>query len=326
MPIISAMSNHLLSQQEIENVFKSVQQKNPTDTASRAQPYDFRRPDRIAKDQLRAIHLIHETFARSIGSSLSAFLRAYVAVNIVSVEQLSFAEFLRSLPALTCLINLGMVGFDNSALMEINPGILFPVLELILGGSLAKPARIDREITEIERAVLDGFFRILIKDLKEAWRLVPAALDFQIEGYETDPQLLQILSPNEAVVAISIELRVGDIAGMMNIGIPSIIFKMLGQKMDQHMVRKSELSESEQNRIMRLLRPAAVHVDIRLTGPTLTVRDLLSLKADDVLSFDYPVQKPMNVSFNGRQKYLGQIVATGRKRAVELGQRMMLDD
>ena len=321
------MADRVLSQQEIENVFKSVQQKGPEDElANLAQPYDFRRPDRIAKDQLRAMHMIHETFARSIGSSLSAFLRAYVAVNIVSVEQLSFAEFSRSLPSPTCLLNLGMVGFDNSALMELNPSMLFPVLELILGGSNATPTKIDREISEIERAILDGFFRILIKDLKDAWRMVPAALDFRIDGFETDPQLLQILSPNEAVVAISIELRMGEIAGMMNIGIPSIIIKMLGQRMDQHAIRRTDLTEDEQSRIMRLLRPAAIRMDTRLSGPTLTVRDLLNLKIDDVLSFDYPVQRPMNITFNGRRKYLGNIVATGRKRAVELSELVMVDD
>ena len=321
------MADRVLSQQEIENVFKSVQQKGPEDElANLAQPYDFRRPDRIAKDQLRAMHMIHETFARSIGSSLSAFLRAYVAVNIVSVEQLSFAEFSRSLPSPTCLLNLGMVGFDNSALMELNPSMLFPVLELILGGSNVTPTKIDREISEIERAILDGFFRILIKDLKDAWRMVPAALDFRIDGFETDPQLLQILSPNEAVVAISIELRIGEIAGMMNIGIPSIIIKMLGQRMDQHAIRRTDLTEDEQSRIMRLLRPAAIRMDTRLSGPTLTVRDLLNLKIDDVLSFDYPVQRPMNITFNGRRKYLGHIVATGRKRAVELSEVLSVDD
>lgn len=320
------MADRVLSQQEIENVFRSVQKTPGDDIATRAHPYDFRRPDRIAKDQLRAMHVIHETFARSIGSSLSAFLRAYVAVNLVSVEQLSFSEFSRSLPSPTCLINLGIKGFDNNALMELNPSILFPVLELILGGSSAKPAKIDREMTEIERAILDGFFRILIKDLKDAWRMVPAALDFRVDGNETDPQLLQILSPNEAVVAISIELRIGDNAGMMNIGIPSIIIKMLGQKMDQHQVRKSEMTEAENERILRLVRPAAVRMDVRLTGPTLTTRDLLSLKVDDVLSFDHPVQRPMNVSFNGKQKYLAHVVATGRKRAVQLGELVRLDD
>ena len=321
------MADRELSQQEIENIFKSVQQKSPgEDLATRTEPYDFRRPDRIAKVQLRAMHMIHETFARSIGSSLSAFLRAYVAVNIVSVEQLSFAEFSRSLPSPTCLLNLGMVGFDNSALMELNPSILFPVLELILGGSNATPTKIEREISEIERAILDGFFRILIKDLKDAWRVVPATLDFRIDGFETDPQLLQILSPNEAVLAISIELRIGEIAGMMNIGIPSIIIKMLGQRMDQHAVRRTELTAEEQSRIMRLVRPAAIRVDTRLSGPTLTVRDLLNLKLDDVLTFDYPVQRPVTVAFNGRRKYLGQIVATGRKRAVELGEVVTVDD
>ena len=108
--------------------------RRPT-PAEKAQPYDFRRPDRIAKDQLRAIHLLHENFARSLASSLSAYLRAYVAVNLVSVEQLSFMEFTQCLPSPTSMIVLGMKPFDGNAVLEINPSLVFPILEMLLGGS-----------------------------------------------------------------------------------------------------------------------------------------------------------------------------------------------
>jgi flagellar motor switch protein FliM len=314
------MADRVLSQQEIDRVFRTLQNKDSEDIAKRAQPYDFRRPDRIAKEQLRSIHLLHETFARSLGSSLSAFLRAYVAVNLVSVEQLSFTEFSRSLPSPTCLLSLGILGFDNNALLELNPSCVFPILEILLGGSGASQLRIEREITEIEWAVLDALFRIILRDMKESWKLVTTSLDFTIEGFETEPQLLQILSPNEAVVAVSIELRVGEISGMMNIGIPSIVIKMLGQKLEQHHIRKSEMTEAESNRIMRLIRPAEMRIDCRLSGPKLSVEDLLKLEVDDVVTFDYPVNRPVYVSVNGRTKFQGQVVVSGRKRAVELGE------
>src|ERR1039457_5546856 len=123
------------------------------DPAKRAQPYDFRRPDRIAKDQLRAIHILHENFARSLASSLSAYLRAYVVVNLVSVEQLSFMEFSQCLPSPSCLVSLGMKPYEGNAVLEINPGLVFPIIEMLLGGGARSVLKVSREITEIEQSV-----------------------------------------------------------------------------------------------------------------------------------------------------------------------------
>src|SRR5271156_2318811 len=205
----------VLSQDEIDRVFRSRQDQED-DTASKAIAYDFRRPDRIAKDQLRAIHLLHENFARNLASSLSAYLRAYVAVNLVSVEQVSFVEFTQILPSPTSLIALGLKPYDGSAVLEINPSLVFPILEMLLGGS-GKMVKMTREITEIEQSILEGLLRIILQDLRNSWQAV-TALEFSIESHETEPQLLQILAPNEAVVAISIEVRIGETTGMMNIG------------------------------------------------------------------------------------------------------------
>jgi len=148
------MGKHVLSQEEIDSVFRKKQPVE--DPTVKAQAYDFRRPDRIAKDQLRAIHLLHENFARSLASSLSAYLRAYVAVNLVSVEQLAFIEFAQMLPSPTSLVALGMKPFDGSAVLELNPSLVFPVLEMLLGGTGQSAQKPDREITEIEQSILDG--------------------------------------------------------------------------------------------------------------------------------------------------------------------------
>jgi flagellar motor switch protein FliM len=310
--------DRVLTQEEIDSVFKKMRTSAADPAGQKAQPYDFRRPDRIAKDQLRSIHLLHENFARGLAASLSAYLRAYVAVNLVSVEQLSFMEFTQCLPSPTSMIALGMKPYDGNAVLEINPSLVFPILEMLLGGSGKMAVRMTREITEIEQSILDGLLRIILHDLRTSWQAV-TALEFSIESHETEPQLLQILAPNEAVVAISLEVRIGETAGMMNIGIPSIIVKMLRQKFDQQWsVRKTKATEEEHSRVMRLIRPAIIHLDARLQGPTLSVATLLDLREGDVLEFDYPVNRPVDVTVNGKLKYKGEVVTSGRKRAFEV--------
>jgi flagellar motor switch protein FliM len=313
--------DRVLSQDEIDSVFKRMQKsKASDDPADNAQPYDFRRPDRIAKDQLRAIHLLHENFARSLASSLSAYLRAYVMVNLVSVEQISFLEFTQCLPSPSCIVSMAMRPFDSNAILELNPAIVFPILEMLLGGNGKTRLRVDREITEIEQLLLDGVLRIILHDLEESWAPV-SAIHFRVEKHETEPQLLQILSPSEAVVAVGIEIRIGEQAGMMNVGIPSIIIKMLRQRFDQQWsVRKAEATEEDRERALNLLLPAQIKFDARLQGPRLTVGELLQVDVGDVIVFDYAADRPVDLLVNGRLLFQGGIVDTGRRRAISLDQ------
>lgn len=321
------MSDRVLSQHEIDSMFqKTSDSARRSELARRAQPYNFRRPDRIAKDQLRSIYVLHEAFSRSLASSLSAYLRAYVVVNLVSVEQLSFTEFQQVLPSPTVVATLRAKPFENNCLLELNPSIIFPMLEMLLGGSSVSITKVTREVTEIEQSILESIFKLMLRDLKEAWKGV-AHIDFQIEGYETEPQLMQILAPNEAVVAVSIEIRIGELSGMMNLGIPSIIIKMLSHKFaEQWTVRKSEAKEEEIQRVLKLVRPSKLQIDARLRGPNIHMHDLLQLKAGDVLSFDYPISKPLDVEINGLRKFHCSIAVSNRKRSVKVLGPVDLDE
>lgn len=315
MPLLE----RVLSQEEIDNVFRNLRE-GPSDEASeaKAQPFDFRRPDRIAKEQLRALHMLHETFARNLASSLSAYLRAYVMVNLVSVEQISFQEFTLGLPSPTCIVSLGMQPFDNNAVLELNPSLVFPILEMLLGGIGKSSTKLDREITEIEQAILEGLFRVILQDLHTAWSAV-SPIHFAIDSHETEPTLLQILAPNEAVVAVAIEIRIGDCSGMMNLGVPSIIIKMLRQKFDQQWsIRKTESTEEQQARNLRLIKLSDVQLDTRLQGPTLSVANLLKLDEGDVLTFDYPLDRPLDLVINGKLKFRGNLMSAGRKKALRV--------
>jgi flagellar motor switch protein FliM len=311
-----------LSQQEIDAVFQNTP-GHPAERAGskRAALFDFRRPDRIAKSQLRAIHQLHDNFVRNLVSSLSAYLRSYLIINLVSVEQLSYSEFLECLPSPTCIASLGLKPYDGNAVLELNSSLIFPILEILLGGDGKLQFSAQREITEIEQVLLDGLFRLILRDLKEAWTLV-TNIDFTIETIETEPQFLQILAPTEAVVAVAIEIRIGDSVGMMNIAMPSIIVKMMRQKFDQQWtLRKSASTELEQSRILGLIRQACLPSEVVLSGPTVLLRDLMNLEEGDVLSFEFPVARPLDLMIGGQRKFLGEIVDAGHRTAFRVGER-----
>jgi flagellar motor switch protein FliM len=306
-----------LSQQEIDAVFQTKQDHRRETPAVR---FDFRRPDRIPKSQVRAIHLLHDVFVRNLVSSLSAYLRSYLTVNLVSVEQLSYAEFLEGLPSPTCIVSMGLRPYDGSGVLELNPALVFPILEMLLGGTGRLSGSIQRDITEIEQKLLDGLFRIILHDLAEAWKGV-TQIDFTIESMETEPQLLHLLAPNEAVVAMGVEVRIADTVGMMNIAMPSIVIKMMRQKFDQQWsVRKTQASEAEQGRLLSMIRDASLTLEARLDGLGLCVRDLLDLKEGGLLIFDRAPGSQIDLLVNDCRRYSGQIVRLGYKRALVLEQ------
>ena len=278
--------------------------------------FDFRRPDRIPKSQVRAIHLLHDTFVRNVVSSLSAYLRSYLTVNLVSVEQFSYSEFLDGLPSPTCMVSLGLSPYDGNGVLELNPSLVFPILEMLLGAPASRRA-IQRDITEIEQKLLDGLFRIILHDLREAWKGV-TEVDFTIESMETEPQLLHILAPNEAVVSIGVEIRIGETVGMMNIALPSIVIKMMRQKFDQQWsVRKTHASQSEQLRVLRSLRDANLTLEARLEGQTVSLRNLLGWR-----------RQPAEIRFPGRavHRNAGQRAAQVFRTSSKHGQEESLPD
>jgi len=312
-----------LSQQEIDAVFQNTQSPQAQKPGKRAAAFDFRRPDRIAKSQLRAIHQLHDNFVRSLVSSLSAYLRSYLVINLVSVEQLSYSEFLECLPSPTCIASLGLKPYDGNAVLELNSSLIFPILEILLGGDGKLQFSAQREVTEIEQVLLDGLFRLILRDLHEAWTFV-TNIDFTLETIETEPQFLQILAPTEAVVAVAIEIRIGDSVGMMNIAMPSIIIKMMRQKFDQQWsLRKSASTDVEQSRILSLIQTSTLMSEVTLSGPQVLLKDLVNLEEGDILSFEFPAARQLDLRLNGQRKYRGEMVDAGRRAAFRVSERFL---
>jgi len=265
-----------LSQSEIDAVFQNIQERKRESPAGEIR---FRRPDRIPKSQVRAIHLLHDTFVRNLVSSLSAYLRSYLTVNLVSVEQLSYAEFLDGLPSPTCIVSLGSepLRWKRGDGTESLAGI----------PDSGDAARRQREIVGVDSTRYHG------NRAKTAGRIVPhhpARFAGSLESgsppstspsnrWKRSHSLVHILAPNEAVVSIGIEIRIGDTVGMMNIAMPSIVIKMMRQKFDhQWSVRKTHANEAEQARILRVLRGGHDHARSSDGRPHRLGADLLSLR------------------------------------------------
>jgi flagellar motor switch protein FliM len=311
--------DHALSQEAIDALFQSQGANHPgAARANQARSYDFRRTDRIPKEQIRAIRAVHDTFTRSLASSLSAYLRTYVSVNLISVEQLSFLEFVSTLPSPTCLTTLSMAPFESLGLLEINASLAYPLIEILLGGGKVKPLVVTREMTDIEQKILDGLLVLVPQNLALAWQSV-AAVDFSIESHESEPAMLRILAPNEAIIVIGTEIQLGEISGMMNIGIPAAIIKMLRQKFEQQWnIRKTTVTDDESARILALVQQSALEVQAELRGSAVTFGDLLRLQTGDILLLDKTVDAPVELTVNGIPKYEGRVMITERRKAVSL--------
>lgn len=326
----SSMAGHVLWERDIlkgENVSQASEPvseeaigaadgADPDGNLTRPNPlFDFRRPDRISKAQLRAIHNLHEVFARNMGASLSAYLRAYLTASIVSVKQLSFQEFSADLASPTCLLSLGLQPYEGNAVLELNPAVIFPMIELLLGSGGRQPVTLKREITEIELKLLQSLFRIILQDLQGAWRSV-VNLEFAVEAVETETQSFRVLAPQEAVVAIGIEMRIGEVSGMMNLAIPSVILKMMRQKFDQQwMARKTETGPVRPSQIFKKIRSGTVRLEASMGGPSISIRDLILLEAGDVLLVDHPAKSLMTLTVNGVRKYQGRVISSAGKAA-----------
>ena len=209
---------------------------------------------------------------------------------------------------------------DGNSVLEVNPSLVIPMIDILLGGSGEMVGGEARELTEIEQSIAEGVLKVILHDLRETWAPV-VEIDFQVEAMETQPQLMQILSANEAIVAIGFEVTLGEARGMVNFGVPSIIVKMLGQRFEQQWsIRKRASSGRDRRRIYDLIRKVPVKFEARAPLSQIHLKDLMALKVGDIVSLDVPIDKPARVLVNGKEKFSGEVVGVKGRRSIEIGE------
>jgi len=311
----------ILSQDEIDALLSSAPSGDAATIAGDAGlggviTYNFRRPDRISKDQIRSLHFLHDRFARNAASSLAAYLRAMTDLSIVSVEQFSYSEFLMSLADPTAYYAIAIPPLDGLGALELNPTLAFTIVDRMLGGSgLSAPP--NRALTEIEQNVVDAVVRVLLGHLSETWKAV-FDLEFKINGRETRPQMLQVMGPNEVVILLVFDLKVGDIRGMLNLCIPASVVEATGYSFVQRWQRSNRVpTASERQWLGTNLGRVPLTVTTSLET-RLRARELVELKLGDTLNLGVPVQRPVDVCVGNRAKFEGRLTTNDGHAALRL--------
>ena len=295
-----------LSREEIDAAFHGRQKETEPNGEKGVQPFDFQKPDRIPNSQLRAIRFLHETFVRNLTSSLSAYLGVYMSGSLASVEQIPYSAFLDSLPPHTCMVSLTLLPYGDNAMLEISPSLVFPALELLLGGKEMSSRVMNRELTEMERHLLSSFFRLITGDLERTWRGIDD-VEFRVDSLDTKRRPSRGLAPTEAVVAIGMEFRTEDCSGMINLAIPSITIKSMVHKFDRQATRsEAGPKESDRRRHLNWLLAASVNVEPQIFS-RITVRDLLALAPGSLLLLDHALNEPLTATMNGRPRLEGEV-------------------
>jgi flagellar motor switch protein FliM len=282
--------------------------------------YNFRRPDRVSKEQMHALQFLHERGARNLSTSLSAYLRTTINLSVASVEQFSYQEFLSSRSDPTAFYSLSIAPFDEVGAIEINPSVAFAMIDRMLGGS-GQSVAIARPLTEIEQNVVDEVVKLLLDGLAEAWKAV-TNLTFSIRGRETRPQMLQVAAPNEIVCAVIFDLKVGDVRGMISLCIPTGVVETAGSQFSNAWQRqRRELSPAERAWMDENLARVPVSV-VPLIRTRLKTGAVLALKPGEILSLPLSADQPLDVYAGGVRKMTGRLASEFGRLMVQIETRV----
>ncbi|GAB4267912.1 MAG: flagellar motor switch protein FliM [Candidatus Rifleibacteriota bacterium] len=288
-------------------------------TKKKITTYDFRRQTKFSKEQLNTIQLIHESFARFIGTDLSTRLRAFAQATIIAVEQRTFEELIHSIYNPTFITIFRSDNLDGKALIDINLNIVFTILDRLLGGNGA-PLGILRQLTEIEKQIMTKVMSGIIDRLREAWiniiDLAPA-----IELVESNPQFAQIVPPSEIVLSVTIEIKIHDVTGVLTLCIPYNTVEPIVHKFNAASwfaaVRKEPM-QTNVEAITHQVKDVDLPVVAELGTATVTLQDILGLGPGDLIVTDQLVKNDLNIRVGNLVKFKGRPGILGKKMAISI--------
>jgi len=318
----------ILSQDEVDALLSAVDRGEipdggpavaPTRSSATAIRYNFRKPNRVSKDQVKMLQSIHESFARLYTASLTTMLRGLVEIELKTVEQVSYGEFIMSLSPPNCLVVFNMEPLKGGAAMEINANVLFRFIDRLLGGSGLLPVRL-RDFTEVEQVLIERIAVRAMMDLQQSWQHA-GTFGFRVAHLETTPQFVQLTSPNEVVIVITFEVTVGEETGHMTLAFPHLLLEPVMPKLNTHRhfaTLQRELSAEEGQGLQDNLMRIGLTVRGVLAEVPITIRDLLDLKPGQVLPLGKRATAPALVEIEGVPRFTGRPGTVNRKRALRV--------
>jgi flagellar motor switch protein FliM len=304
--------NKVVSQDELDVLLDA-----PPDGISRpTTTYDFRRPDRVTSEQLRSVEMLHERFAQDVAMSLAAFLRSTIEMRLEGVDQITYGEFLGTLPESTALYALAMTPLDSLTALEINADVAFTMIDRLLGGSGRNP-RPARPLTDIEQNILDTVVKLLVDQLTQAWRGAGGAT-FSIHARETRPQMLQVTGRSDVVVQLTFALKVAETEGLVKLCIPAAVFEAVRDTfVSSPEQAPPQRSDQDATWLHANLGRAPMAVDVQL-ATVLAASELIALAPGDVLTLGHGASDPIAISVGGKTVLVGHLLVHNGSLAIRV--------
>ena len=303
--------SEVLNQNEIDSLLSAldsgnvdVEEMKESNESDNVKKYDFRRPNKLSKEQMRTLQMIHENFARLLTTTLSTRLRSMVSFEVASIEQLSYIEFIRSLPEPTIIGVSELYPLDGQFIFEINPEVGFTIIDRLFGG-LGKPIEEIRSFTDIEQVVLKKSLRWIMQSFTEAWENL-LEIKPRLRELESNPQFTQIVPDNDMTIIITLSASVANSEGLVNICIPYIMLEPIVSQLNaQHWFSntRKERTNEHISKLKERIKKAQVDLYAELGQTDLTVEDILYLKEGDIVKLNKKVKEPIDVRVGKIKKF-----------------------
>lgn len=318
----------ILSQDEVDLLLNAVS-KGDLDSADQAYDrveardlisYDFRRPERVSKEQLKGLQSLFEAFSREVSIVMPPFLRTVVRVDLISIDQLTYDEFILSVGRPTSLSIINMAPLDGNAVIEMSLDMVFPIVDRVLGGrGAALPEA--RELTEIENRIVSRLVVMILDCWRRSWdQLIEFKLN--VIAQESDPLIVQIVGGSEMVILIGYEVHVGDRVGQMNMCIPLMVLNPVLDQITQQTHYKRRMSRELAKRVAvqlnRLVRKSTVPVDAILGRARLPLSEIAQLQVGDVVQLDADIKVPIPIEVGGLRRFAAKPGRLGEQSAVQI--------
>lgn len=319
----------ILSQDEVDLLLNAVAEGDvpaAESAAKRAGPessltsYDFRRPERVSKEQLKGLQSLFEAYAREVSIIFPPFLRTVVRVDLTSIDQLTYDEFILSVARPTALSVVNMAPLEGTAVLELSPTMVFPIVDRVLGGKgMTLPEA--RELTEIEERIIQRIVMMMLDALRRSWEQL-IEFDLSVIQQESDPLIVQIVAGSEMVILVGYEVHIGETVGTMNFCIPLMVLNPILDQISQQAHFSRRVSEDAaritRNAIVKTLVKAEIPVEAILGEATLTLQDVARLQVGDVVQLNHSPYDPLTVRIGGFERFKAQPGHRREQSAVQL--------
>ncbi len=316
----------VLSQAEIDNLLQAISSGEidaddiKEDAGKNVKEYDFKRPAKFSKEHLRTLEIIFEHYGRLLSTNYPVYLRKNVQVSVVNSEALTFSEFTNSLSNPVILGVVNFLPLNGNIMIELSATLGFAMIDRLLGGQ-GDPLEKNREFSEIELSLVEKMVAVSVSLLREPWKNVVEDLNPVLERVETNPQFAQIIAPTEMIAIVTLNIKIGEVEGLMNVCLPYFTLESIMDKLNTKFwfsTMQDNSDESYMEHMEDLIKHVQIPIMAVLGESSITVTDFVNLQVGDIIRLDSRVAQDMDIYVGNIKKFKALPGSTKEQYAVRV--------